>query len=82
MTSVNLDENILNDLPEKLAIEKKSYQQCINSDVALAKIKSDIEDAVTVKVMHTPTIYINGKEVLVNDPAYLAGVVMSILNNK
>ena len=46
---------------EKLSLDKKAFNTCLDSDKYLAEIQSDMEEGVRVGISGTPAMFINGR---------------------
>ncbi len=75
------DESVY-DLPKTLGLDTAEMDSCLAEGEALERVKMDIENGIELKLVSTPTVFLNGRALQHGDLAYLPGMLKMILEEK
>nr|VFJ56984.1 MAG: Protein-disulfide isomerase [Candidatus Kentron sp. DK] len=62
-----LNEDSPVDLAEEVKLDRKKFKKCLKSEEAMAKVKQAEQEAERLGVRATPSIFVNGKRVVLHD---------------
>ena len=69
----------MTNFPKVLNLEEERYSNCMRNPSILGKIKEDIEEGNLLGIQRTPTIYVNGKLLVVSSIDVLKKVLVEII---
>ena len=66
----------------ELALDTAAFDACLDSGKQAARVKSDMQDAAKAGVSGTPTLFVNGRILLGNQPAELRALIEDELQRR
>ena len=78
MARDSFSDEIFSEVIKSVGLNEQSMAECLKNKDAMTKVITDADEGIALKVVSTPTIFVNGKRIMV-PPPYVPGVLEMIL---